>query len=529
MQSEFSLAELANEAEWRRCAGDVDYFLRNYYYIQHPEVGKMLFDLRDAQTDILRALQAERKIIILKARQIGYTTIVMGYLFWLAFFHDDKKMIVLSRTERLAQEALSRCDYAYGLLPTWMSDRGPKRTADNLLVMPFDNGSAVESYPSQKDPARGRTVYMIVADEFASLDDQDGAWASIEPTTDIGGRVVILSTAKGAGDTFEHFWNGAEAGDNGFFPMFQPWWAVPERDSAWYDQKKRDFAGREHILHQEYPSSAAEAFVRSGNAVFDLEALLLLREQTEDPRVGELKPRDHDGSGTAFTFVDATGGPLQVHELPVRGHRYTMGIDVAEGLAHGDYSVCTVLDTTSGMVAAKWRSHTPPDVLGKDVAWALGHFYNHAFIGVEVNNHGMTTAMAIRDKGYQNLYWRARYDGRSKIKTGSTLGWYTSSQTKPDLIDSLAEGMREDIVCLNAGIIAEMMTYVYNDKGRMSGSPFDDQVISLGLAHIMRRHVSQATWDVDEAKRGTTDWLMRYLFDDDEDEPAGIGAHSVRH
>lgn len=520
--------DLIHEAEWRKCATDARYFLENYYFITHPERGRILFELREAQDEILEVLESDKRIIILKARQIGFTTLLMGYVFWLAFFHDDRQVIVLSRTERLAVEALSRCKYAYRFLPDWMRDRGPEATADNQLVMPFSNGSAVESYPSQKDPARGRTVYMIVCDEFASLDDQESAWAAIEPTTDIGGRVVLLSTAKGAGDLFEHFWNGAENGTNGFSPIFYPWSAVPERDAAWYATKQREYDGREHILHQEYPTTAQEAFVRAGNAVFDTNLLLELRDAAVAPRVGKLVRVNHSGQGGTYNYVDAAGGELQVWELPDRGHRYVMGVDVAEGLAHGDYSVAWVIDVNSSKAVAKWRGHIAPDLLGKDICWALGWYYNRAFIGVEVNNHGLTTAMALRDKSYPNLYWRTRYDTRSKAKSGSQLGWYTSISSKADLIDSLRAAVREDLILLDRETVGEMLTYVYDENGRMGGSPYDDQVMALGVANIMRRHVSQAEWNVETTMEGSWGWLEKYLLDDGKDNRQ-IGVHNVRH
>ena len=44
------LGELRQEAEWRKCARDEPYFLRKYWHIAHPAHGRILFDLRDAQS-----------------------------------------------------------------------------------------------------------------------------------------------------------------------------------------------------------------------------------------------------------------------------------------------------------------------------------------------------------------------------------------------------------------------------------------------------------------------------------------------
>ena len=96
------LGELRQEAEWRRCVRDEQYFLRKYWFIAHPAHGRMLFDLRDAQAEAVKHWGKYRYSLTLKARQIGWSTLVAAHQFWLAFFHDDQNIIDLSRTEREA-------------------------------------------------------------------------------------------------------------------------------------------------------------------------------------------------------------------------------------------------------------------------------------------------------------------------------------------------------------------------------------------------------------------------------------------
>ena len=111
--SDLSPAELEEEIEWRRCRGSdptdwaaCAYFLTTHYKILHPEFGRIKFNLRDAQLDTLKRVCAHKLCIILKARQIGFTTLFMGYCFWLAFFWEDKQLIVLSKRESDAKSAL---------------------------------------------------------------------------------------------------------------------------------------------------------------------------------------------------------------------------------------------------------------------------------------------------------------------------------------------------------------------------------------------------------------------------------------
>lgn len=348
-------AELIHEAEYRRCRGqspsDMEacmYWMQTHVYIQHPEFGAIKFDLRDAQKSTLRDWMGNRMSIALKARQVGFSTLVMAYGLWLVLFWPDKFIIALSRTERDAAKLLRKAKYAYDRLPAWMRDRGPTRITNTQSKIEFDNGSAIESLPAT-DPARGESAYLIVVDEWAFFEDAEGAWSAIEPATDIGGRLIALSTANGSGNLFHQMVVGAQTGSNDMCFIFHSWRAVPERDAAWYESKKR--AMLPHLLHQEYPTTPEEAFIKSGNPVFDVD--MLLSKPTMPPKHrGYLEritgPADEFFARTT-ELRPAENGPLQVWEMPKVGTAYVIGADIAEGLEHGDYSVAWVINTRTGV------------------------------------------------------------------------------------------------------------------------------------------------------------------------------------
>jgi hypothetical protein len=265
------LGELRQEAEWRKCVRDESYFLRKYWHIAHPAHGRILFDLRDAQSFALNHWDNNRYSLTLKARQIGWTTLVAAHQFWLAFFKEDQNIIDLSRTEREAVLLLRKTKYGFKHLPLWMIERGPESMVDHQQRMVFSNGSQITSMPSASDPARGESASLVVVDEWAFLPNPEEAWASIEPVADVGGRIIGLSTANGSGNFFHHLWTGATTGNNKFDSMFFPWSASEDRDEAWYEGKCKSMLPWQ--LAQEYPTSPEEAFVRSGNPVFDLDVL----------------------------------------------------------------------------------------------------------------------------------------------------------------------------------------------------------------------------------------------------------------
>lgn len=265
------LSELRQEAEWRKCVNDESYFLRKYWNIAHPAHGRILFELRDAQSFALGHWADNRYSLTLKARQIGWTTLVAAHQFWLAFFHDDQNIIDLSRTERESVLLLRKTKYGFKHLPEWLVERGPESLVEHQQKMGFSNGSQITSMPSASDPARGESATLVVVDEWAFLPNPEEAWASIEPVADVGGRIIGLSTANGSGNFFHTLWIGAETGNNNFRSMFFPWSASEDRDESWYEGKKKSMLSWQ--LAQEYPTSPEEAFVRSGNPVFDLDML----------------------------------------------------------------------------------------------------------------------------------------------------------------------------------------------------------------------------------------------------------------
>ena len=107
------LDELKREVEWRKCCRSEVYFLENYWSIAHPAHGRILFTLREAQRSALKEWESERYSLTLKARQIGWTTLVAAHQFWLAFFKADQNIIDLSRTEREAVLLLRKTKYGF--------------------------------------------------------------------------------------------------------------------------------------------------------------------------------------------------------------------------------------------------------------------------------------------------------------------------------------------------------------------------------------------------------------------------------
>jgi len=352
--------------------------------------------------------------------------------------------------------------------------------------------------------------------------------------------MFLESTAKGRGNYFHKEFVNAVKGLNNFEPFFFPWWILDEyeRDHGvplgelteyetflidlmskghkvagshihidpehipakihFYRRKMRNFESTPERLTQEYPSTWQEAFIASGKNVFNALALQEMEkdaqfvEETEyykiivgdshEDYILERIPFEVQEKPDDFTYK----APLKIWQHPIPGREYVIGGDVAEGLVDGDFSVAEVIDTQTMETVARWRGHIDPDKFG-EIIGALGTYYNYALVGVEVNNHGLTTIQKLRDTFYTNLYKRDKmntYDADFEEPT-SNLGWKTDVRTKRLMIDDLIRIIRErlnkdrDVV-----FVSEAFAFVRDERGRMNAEKgeHDDTVMAKAIA-----------------------------------------------
>ncbi len=509
-------AKAKAELVWRQFKRDPCFWAEKVWYIRHPQ-GRRLLELREPQRTALKNFASGENYLTLKARQIGWSTITTTFAFWKAFLQEDQRILFISKGEREARELLQMVKFGYERLPDWVKAKGPTLTADTLESMKFSNGSEINSLPSASNPGRGFSGSLVIVDEWAHLPNDEDAWASIEPVADIGGQILGLSTANGVGNWFHREWVKATRKENSFKTMFYSWRAVPERDDAWYERKKRDMLPWQ--LAQEYPSTPEEAFLKSGNPVFDLENL---------SRFGEGEPPLHRGhlfqlAQRAFEFRDELNGQLRIWEMPQQGHIYVIGADVAEGLEHGDASSAHVIDVKTARVVAHWHGRYDPDLFGEEL-FGLGIFFYGALLAVEANNHGISVLSTLRRLNYPKLF-RSRTVGQTSTQISTRYGFLTNKQTKPLIIDELARCLREDFDLRCGDTLTELRSYVRDDKGKMSGSPFDDRVMSLAIANHMREFAFMPEYKPKVSDKWTLDWWVR---DDKPEQLMVIGAHNVR-
>jgi hypothetical protein len=219
------------------------YFCKNFFYIQHPVRGKMLFEPFEYQTRLLDAYHGHRFNVNMLPRQMGKTTCAAGYLLWFAMFHPDQTILISAHKYTGSQEIMQRIRYAYELCPDHIRSGVVNYNKGSIE---FDNGSRIVSTTTTGNTGRGMSISLLYCDEFAFVPPNiaDEFWTSISPTLATGGRAIITSTPNSDEDTFAIIWkeankkfdefgNEQEVGVNGFFPYTCSWSEHPDRDDAW--------------------------------------------------------------------------------------------------------------------------------------------------------------------------------------------------------------------------------------------------------------------------------------------------------
>ena len=218
---------------------------------------------------------------------------------------------------------------------------------------------------------------------------------------------------------------------------------------------------------------------------------------------------------------------FEVWEPPESRSAYVMGVDTAEGLGHGDYSVIQVLNVGTGNQSAIWHGHIAPDLLAEEVM-SVGMWYRNALCCVESNNPGLTTITELRHLGYPNLF-RKRQLNNVNNRISQEYGWKTTRTSKPLMIDDLSSALRNNELQINdRNTVGELRTYVRNDRGSMSGSPYDDRVMALALANQMRKYAYEPEYAPEVDDYWTVDWFARLGNVSEESSPYNIGSYTVR-
>lgn len=468
------------------------------------------------------------RIIILKARQMGFSTLTEAILFWLtATAQNVDSMIVAHKVEATRNLFLmSRRFYDY--LPDRIK---PMLRASNGQELIFDApssrkdgkglGSRIRCATAGGDGiGRSYTLKAAHLSEFAFWpgDKLDTLTGLLQAVPDLPGTLVIIESTANGYDEFKRQWDLAvenrREGKDGFLPVFFAWhemdeyrrpvppgfrrteeeqqlaeaFGLDDEQLAWRRWCIANNCGGDlNKFHQEYPATPDEAFISTGSCVFDKEALVRRRHQVEKlPWERGMFRIECDAEGRIRSFVwqRDQAGPIRIRKHPEGKVPYVLGGDTAG--TGSDKFAGHVLDNRTGAQVAVIHHQFGERMFAEQV-YCLGLYYNTALVGIETNYSTYPQELLVWLR-YPRLYVRQRVDNFTG-KTVDAFGFETTTKTRPLIIDGLKDVSRQALETIyDYDTLGEMLTFVYDEqwKPQAEDGEHDDLVMSLAIAHFIR-------------------------------------------
>ena len=462
----------AIKREYAKCATDPVYFLGKYGIIQHPVRGKVNFNLYDFQEKSLESFMKHDYNIVLKARQLGLSTLTAGYALWMMTFQQDKNILVIATKQETAKNLVTKVRVMHANLPGWLKQ---PCVEDNKLSLRYKNGSQIKAVASSEESGRSEALSLLIIDEAAFIDKIDTIWGAAQQTLATGGRALVISTPNGVGNFFHKTWIGAEDGTNDFNFIKLHWSVHPERGQEWRDEQDKLLG----------PSLAAQEcdcdFITSGRGVIDG----LLLENLKESSVRE--PMEKRGIDSNYW----------IWQPPNYTKNYVVSADVSRGDGT-DYSAFHIIDVETLEQVAEYKGKISTQDFGNMLVNVASE-YNNALLVVENNNIGWAAIQQVIDREYPNLFYTSKdlqyVDVQHQItnkyrsqERNMVPGFSTTQKTRPLIVAKLEEMFREESVMVHSQrLIDELFVFIYNGNRAEAMTGYnDDLVMSFAIALWVR-------------------------------------------
>ncbi|NCC19217.1 MAG: hypothetical protein EOM29_09790 [Bacteroidia bacterium] len=542
-------------------------YIEEFLKIRNKRAEIIPFNLNAPQRRLYDALAAQRRAgkpmraIVLKARQEGISTLTEAMIFKRAVTSKNHKAAIVAHTEQSTKSLFEMSKLYYEELPEELK---PETKASNAYELAFDSktvtglrSSIVCFTAGGRGIGRGDTIHSLHCSEYAfwpegKKDIFAGLIQAVPPNMET--MVVIESTANGF-DDFKDKWDSAVAGESDFVAVFFAWFDLDEYRMPTENDFELMGAGRYgnevelknifdlddeqlrwrrwcidnncsgdlSLFKQEYPATPEEAFIATGDPVFDNAKVM-----TQLARVRNLEPEargyfnykkryesvDH-AIISDIEWIDDPYGYITLYERPLLRSKgiltskcpYVIGGDTA-GLG-SDYFTGYCINNHTKQNAAVILKQRWNDDLYADQIYCLGMYYNTALIGVETN-FSITPMRELEKLKYPRLYLRDRFDNLTSKYT-KALGWETTSKTRPVMIDNLVRWVRESTeLFLDSRLLREMLTFIKNPtsgKKEAQEGKHDDLVIAAAVAYQIAEQMTSVYEEIDD--RPKDDFISR--------------------
>jgi hypothetical protein len=367
------------------------YFMDNFFVIQHPTKGSMVYHPYDYQKRLINTYHNYRFSISLMPRQSGKSTSAAGYLLWYAMFVPDSTILIAAHKYTGAQEIMQRVRYAYENCPDYIK---AGVTTYNKGSLDFENGSRIVSATTTENTGRGMSITLLYLDEFAFVRPSIAKefWTAITPTLSTGGKAIITSTPNSDEDQFAFIWKGAnktedefgnttELGVNGFRAYRAEWHEQPGRDQKWADEMKAQLG--EDRFNREIGCE----FIIADETLINPNTLLMLEGIEPITRMGQVR----------------------WYQKPKKGSIYTVSLDPSLGTG-SDPAAIQIFEANTVTQVGEWK-HNKTDIptqikliaqINKYIVECTGE-PNNLYYSVENNSIGEAALVSLNEYGENNI------------------------------------------------------------------------------------------------------------------------------
>ena len=477
--------------------------------------------------DIIKEQKLKNKpvrIVILKARQLGFSTITESILFKETTTKFNVNTGIITHQDEATKNLFNMSKLMYECLPQEMK---PAKKASNAQELIFDNdkGTGLKSKircmtAGSQGVGRSYTYDNLHVSELAF-------WPGNKKTTMTGllqavpnlpSTIIIIESTANGFEYFKEIWDGAVAGENDFIPLFVGWNELKDYQMPYTGfeltseeiQLQRDYnLSLEQLtwrrwcirnncsndieqFKQEYPITPEEAFISTGACYFNKEIIMgrINKIKNIKPlRKGYFSYSINGNKISDIEFIDDDKGYIDIYEEPKEGHPYVLGGDTAgDG---SDYFTGLVIDNSNSKQIAKLRHNKIDEDEYSRQIYCLGTYYNNALVGLE-NNYSTYPTKKLKEYDYPKMYIREVEDNIPEV-IQDKYGFLTTKATRPIILAMLKEIFRDNISYINdLDVLYEGLVFIKNEKGRPEAEQgkHDDLIMGLAITYYIRTQQS---------------------------------------
>lgn len=458
-----------------KCKTDPLFFMSLLKVVDKGTKKLVQFVPKPEQVRLLEVLTTSNRVIVLKGRQIGVSTLVAAYYLWKLYFTTDPVVHgLVAQNQRNAKKLLAEMKRMMGTLPDALQrEMDPSNTLEYKFK---DTGAGAECFTAggdSGDGARGFSFSSAHLTEYAYWTEQVDSLGSILDTVG-NGQVVIETTPNGPGNNYHSLCLLANQPDSEWTLFFSPWYKDKHSD---YDRpvpRVYQLNTEEAALQAALGLTRSQLFWRANKIAttsresFDRENPTTEEDAFRSSELLFMPPH-------LFTLVGKLGYRNEyIYQDPTEHDRYCMGVDVSGGTGN-DYSSIVVLSRATGLPVYQFRSNTLlPEKFAEKVA-SIQRRYHDAYTLVESNNHGHLVLYVLKQLGVRALY----QDGGKTWTTSKQSKWFAFDTLRAQLLSTLPDN-------LESNLYDELTALVVPDN-KTPQAPVglhDDLAVAYALAHV---------------------------------------------